>query len=234
MSKYISKSDIKSIGSRIVSEYLNIINADIYNLESIDPSRVLTEYLGLDVEYRHLSRTGSILGLTSFEEIGVEVLDNDTEDMFFLDGKTVLIEKELTTDYKQRGRCNFTIMHEGCHQILKMLYPDYYGTDVKERRILYYRESDKFQCREEWQANALASEILMPEELVIRNMERVGLSRNLDIINSVWRKREYGKFVCVADKLGVSKKALAIRMKQLGIVNEEYLANPYAITNIYM
>lgn len=77
-------------------------------------------------------------------------------------------------------------------------------------------------------------EILMPEELVIRNMERVGLNRNLDIINSVWRKREYGKFACVANKLGVSKKALAIRMKQLGIVNEEYLANPYAITNIYM
>ena len=60
------------------------------------------------------------------------------------------------------------------------------------------------------------------------------MSHNLDIINRVWRKREYGKFVCMADKLGVSKKALAIRMKQLGMVKEEYLANPYAITNIYM
>lgn len=157
MSMYLSKSDIKNIGSKAVSEYLKIINEDIQGVERIDPYKVLTEYLGLDVEYRHLSRNGSILGLTSFEEIGVEVLDNDTEDMFFLDGKTVLIEKELTTDYKQRGRCNFTIMHEGCHQILKKLYPDYYGSDVKERRVLYYRESDKFQCREEWQANALAS-----------------------------------------------------------------------------
>lgn len=234
MSKYLSKSDIKNIGSKVVLEYLKIINEDIHAVERIDPARVLTEYLGLDIEYRHLSRNGSILGLTSFEEIGVEVLDDGTEDMFFLDGKTVLIEKELATDNKQRGRCNFTIMHEGCHQILKNLYPDYYGPDVKGRRVLYYRESDKFQSREEWQANALASEILMPEELVIRNMDRVGLSHNLDIINRVWRKREYGKFVCMADKLGVSKKALAIRMKQLGMVKAEYLANPYAITNIYM
>lgn len=37
----------------------------------------------------------------------------------------------------------------------------------------------------------------------------------------------------LADFLGCSKKALAIRMKQLGLLKKEYLDNPFDIINIY-
>ena len=45
--------------------------------------------------------------------------------------------------------------------------------------------------------------------------------------------RIYKRFEALADFLGCSKKALAIRMKQLGLLKKEYLDNPFDIINIY-
>lgn len=76
----------------------------------------MEKVLGLNVEYQHLSYDGSILGMTSFTEMGVQVFeDDDNEAFFFLDGKTVLVEKDLNFDSKLKGRKNFTLMHEGSH-----------------------------------------------------------------------------------------------------------------------
>ena len=72
----------------------------------------MEKVLGLNVEYQHLSYDGSILGMTSFTEMGVQVFeDDDNEAFFFLDGKTVLVEKDLNFDSKLKGRKNFTLMH---------------------------------------------------------------------------------------------------------------------------
>ena len=38
----------------------------------------------------------------------------------------------------------------------------------------------------------------------------------------------------MADEMGVSKQALAIRLKNLGLLDREYLKNPYEMLNIYM
>ena len=50
------------------------------------------------------------------------------------------------------------------------------------------------------------------------------------------RKREKGKtdeaFSQIADKMGVSKTALAIRMKQLDLVDRNDLNNPYSLIDI--
>ena len=100
----------------------------------IDPELLLEKVLGLNVEYQHLSYDGSILGMTSFTEMGVQVFeDDDNEAFFFLDGKTVLVEKDLNFDSKLKGRKNFTLMHEGSHQIFKMLFPNDYGVTQKLR-----------------------------------------------------------------------------------------------------
>ena len=55
----------------------------------------LTRLLGLTIDHRHLSEDGLTLGLTSYEEVGVEVFGNEQEEMYFLDGSTVLIEENL-------------------------------------------------------------------------------------------------------------------------------------------
>lgn len=101
-------------------ELPDVRNTKIYR---IDPELLLEKVLGLTVEYQHLSYDGSILGMTSFTELGVQVLeDDDNEAFFFLDGKTVLVEKDLAFDNKLRGRKNFTLMHEG-NYIVRRLDP---------------------------------------------------------------------------------------------------------------
>jgi hypothetical protein len=51
------------------------------------------------------------------------------------------------------------------------------------------------------------------------------LNRTTDI-------RTYEKFSALAEFLGTSKSALAIRMKQLNLLDKEYLDNPFAILDI--
>ena len=37
------------------------------------------------------------------------------------------------------GRCNFSLAHEGSHQILKMLYPQDYDANPQIQKIHYYQ-----------------------------------------------------------------------------------------------
>ncbi len=142
--KHLSRFDIKAIAGKYVQAYMalpDVRNTQIYR---IDPELLLEKVLGLNVEYQHLSYDGSILGMTSFTEMGVQVFeDNDSEAFFFLDGKTVLVEKELNFDSKLKGRKNFTLMHEGSHQIFKMLFPNDYGI-----RIFDFNQIQKFKFKE--------------------------------------------------------------------------------------
>mgnify|MGYP006921109545 FL=1 len=137
--KHLSRFDIEAIAVKYVQAYMalpDVRNTQIYR---IDPELLLEKVLGLNVEYQHLSYDGSILGMTSFTEMGVQVFeDDDNEAFFFLDGKTVLVEKDLNFDSKLKGRKNFTLMHEGSHQIFKMLFPNDYGVTQKSAGVHYY------------------------------------------------------------------------------------------------
>ena len=139
--KHLSRFDIEAIADKYVQAYMalpDVRNTQIYR---IDPELLLEKVLGLNVEYQHLSYDGSILGMTSFTEMGVQVFEeDDNEAFFFLDGKTVLVEKDLNFDSKLKGRKNFTLMHEGSHQIFKMLFPNDYGVTQKSAEYIITRQ----------------------------------------------------------------------------------------------
>ena len=147
--KHLSRFDIEAIAVKYVQAYMalpDVRNTQIYR---IDPELLLEKVLGLNVEYQHLSYDGSILGMTSFTEMGVQVFeDDDNEAFFFLDGKTVLVEK-------------------------------------------------------------------------------------IECLNKIYFPGVYKRFDALADFLGCSKKALAIRMKQLGLLKKEYLDNPFDLVTVY-
>lgn len=44
--------------------------------------------------------------------------------------------------------------------------------------------------------------------------------------------REYACFCEMAAHMGVSRQALAIRLKQLGLLEQDYLKDPYALVNV--
>lgn len=233
--KHLSRFDIEAIADKYVQAYMalpDVRNTQIYR---IDPELLLEKVLGLNVEYQHLSYDGSILGMTSFTEMGVQVFeDDDNEAFFFLDGKTVLVEKDLNFDSKLKGRKNFTLMHEGSHQIFKMLFPNDYGVTQKSAGVHYYKANSErnkpISDWEEWQANTLGAAILLPENLIKQGMYLFSLGEKIECLNKIYYPSVYKRFDALADFLGCSKKALAIRMKQLGLLKKEYEYHGYTGT----
>ena len=233
MARYLSYNDLDAIADRVFRAYKKLPEVQVAGqVLYVDPHLLLKALLGLTIEFRHLSQDGTTLGITSYDEVGVEICD-ENEDLFFFDGRTVLIEKDLLAD-DQTGRRNFTIVHEGSHHILKMLFPKDYAGGANARRVLRYRDTRGSRTREEWQVDRLTSSILMPRELVEQAMYFTGQNGRIDMLNAVWRRAEYERFCNMCYLLGVSKQALSIRMMRLGLLGEEHLRHPNEILDIVM
>lgn len=231
----LSRKDIEGIAARVIAAYKNMPVNEGKVLNKVDPELLVHGLLGLNIEYKHLSLDGSILGLTSFGDLGIQVYDDDADDIYFLDSQTVLIERDLRENAEKHGRCNFTIMHEGSHQIYKMLFPRDYGIRYRTE-VHYYRmnetKSKQITNWEEWQANTLASELILPRECVERSLFLFGFDERIHMLNRIYAPTQYERFKDMAIFLGVSKKALAIRLKQLGLLENDYYDDPFSLIDV--
>lgn len=236
--RVLSAKDIEGIAEQVFALYKQLPEIKDKTVYRMEPELLLNKLLGLDVKYFHMSLDASVLGLTSYKYIEL-FFDNGLDDNHCtLDGKTVLIEKDLLDNEKEEGRKNFTIMHEGAHHLLKIIFPNDYGVETVAPTVHYHR-ADKSNSKpitdwEEWQADTLAAALLMPKEIIYRGMHLVGLPEKIKMLSRICPGKDYKKFCTLADFLGVSKKALAIRLKQLGVVEKEYLGNPYGAIDIEM
>lgn len=233
---YLSREKIEGIAARVVDAYWRL-NSQAGAEKRICPEILAQKLLGLKVEYRTLSRNGSILGMTAFENVGVRVYEDNSPGYYFLDGHTILLESSLAGEKANPGRRNFTLMHETCHQIFRMLFPAEYMPPAQCRKVCCYTSS-MYGYRikpinwEEWRVNTLAASILMPKDLLIEQMHTAGLGNNLRLLNKIFAPKEYEKFAAVAEAMGVSKSALAIRMKQLHLLDRDDLKDPYALVRV--
>lgn len=228
-----SRRDLENMSRKLLSQYLRRSQAQH---DRIDPEDFAKTMFGIEYEFRKLSTTGEVLGMTSFDDFGVEVWDAEgSPEWFCLDRYTALIDLCLKED-GQEGRRHFTMMHEAAHQILRIFFPSEYGVQYRTMPVRYYLAAPmrgRVTDWEEWQANVLASSLLLPRELILKHMDRLGL-KPIRILNKRYAIREYELFSSMAETLGVSRQALAIRMKQLGLLEREYLRNPDDLLNVYM
>lgn len=226
---YLKKSAMEEIAERVLAAYWLLPEAEAETATRVVPELLAQEIIGLSIEYWHLSPDMSVLGQTSCQPGFVEAADGYGElKSVFLTGSKILIEQDLKTDPSQFGRHNFTVMHETCHQIYKILFPQAYLQNM----LHFCRATSPKGDWEEWRTNYLASAILMPKTLILRNMEAVGLGSSMPRLNRVFNAADYDKFCEVANRLGVSKTALSIRMVELGLLKENYLHDPLALPRI--
>ena len=177
--------------------------------------------------------------MTAFSPVGVRVYENGKPTQFPLDGRTILIESALADSGTNPGRLHFTLVHEACHQILRMLFPKEYTAGAACRHIYCYRAAAvQYGAKpvdwEEWRVNMLAAAILMPSALLAAQMHTAGLPPKLRMLNRVFAPKEYQAFTTIAEIMGVSKSALAIRMRQLGLIGRDDLKDPYALVRVEM
>lgn len=233
---YLKLSDIEHIAQSVITEYKKLPSVSEDPVNRVQPEVLIHELLGLKMEYHQLSRSGCILGVTACEKVGVKIFDKpQNPEYYFLDGKTVLIDTCLIADGANVGRLHFTQIHEASHQIFRLLFPKEYMAGGARRRKLHYCTPPSYHYNdywEEWRTNILTSDILMPIDMLMENMEVFGIGGGIRMLNKVFAPDDYEKFSKVAELMGVSKRALAIRLKRLGLLAKDYLQNPYALIEV--
>ncbi len=215
----LSRRDLERMSFSLLTDYSKKAGKSI---ERISPEIMAGKVLGLSVNYAHLSKEKNILGLTSFSEVDVEVFDENYESVWnILDGKSILVESDLAV-YWKTGVRNFTIMHECAHHILKRKYPETYGI---KRRVHAYEPAVRRPILDwdEWQADVLASYLLMPLPLVYKGMESFDMKGSMENLDYKQKQIEKYKFGDLCDRLGCSPKALSIRFNQMGLDGDSYL-----------
>ena len=233
MARYLSRADLSRIAGKYIDQYYTRFGISKDAPEPIDPERLASAVLGLNVKMLPLCSDGSVLGLTVFQRCGFTVtLGDGTKLVEVFMPKDVVIDSALAAD-SCTGCRNFTIAHEAAHHILADLFPNDYGKAVKCRGHIAYRERNGQPSWEEWQANTLGAAILLPENLIKQGMYLFSLGEKIECLNKIYFPGVYKRFDALADFLGCSKKALAIRMKQLGLLKKEYLDNPFDLVTVY-
>ncbi len=219
----LSYQEINDVAQEIVNRYRKLKEHPCIN---VNIEELLEQLYGFKIRFYGLSKDNSILGVYSPVPISLAVYSNDKLILVDLDGKTALIDESLLQ--KNIGRKNFTVAHEGAHYILSHLTQ---SMDVFHRYTINHKNS--IECSE-WQANVLASCILMPEDSVRYLFWKFYCEEHIKKI-SPFRKEIFAPFEAMASFLGVSKTALSIRLKQLKLVDEINLTESISVTkeNIY-
>lgn len=222
---YLSRENLEHFSACILYDFVNSEYPNGHLCYSIDPSR-LAQHYGYSILYVTITRDGSILGQTSISEMWTEIIDADGNNiLFYLDGKTILIDKRLANDPRCYGRLNFTIAHELAHQFINRTFPEVYGS--QSRVICDYRRSTKphkeISDWREWQADALAAALLLPKEAIDEAMFFFGLGQKIKVLSKKYSENKYNRFCEMAEFFQVSKTTLAYRMEQLGLLERNYL-----------
>ena len=236
--RYLSRTDLARVAQPVLREYWRLPEAQEHPWY-VDPALLAKEVLGLTVRYRHLPEDGELLGLTSYGEAEVFLPDSEFCGPCVLDGKTVLLEYELLYAPSGPGRLHFTVAHECSHHILYRLYPEDYGDAFSSRRALPYWNRPLHARRGsrdtvEWQMDVLASELLMPEELVRRNLSLAGFPDGIEVLNPVWRRKDFARFDGLCRLMQVSKQAMAYRLERLGLLRNNQMDCPMSMLDIMM
>ena len=221
MARYLSRADLSRIAGKYIDQYYTRFGISKDAPEPIDPERLASAVLGLNVKMLPLCSDGSVLGLTIFQRCGFTVtLGDGTKLVEIFMPKDVVIDSALAAD-RCTGCRNFTIAHEAAHQILADLFPNDYGKAVKCRGHIAYRERNGQPSWEEWQANTLAAELLMPTFLVNAEIERAALCMPNGILYKSASDPNYEKILEMAARMGVSWSAIRIRLQQMQVIKDK-------------
>lgn len=203
---YLTCNDIELIAKGITDKYYKMHP----NALRIDIELMIEEQYNIDAEFYTLSNDYSILGISTPYEMIIEVSDDGNPLLFMIDKNTILIEKALK-DSKCFGRLQFTIAHEAAHQIIN----DFSSCG---RKHVYYRNRNNKDWNE-WQADTLASCLLLPKDKVFDMFTQM-FPKGPILYYSPLNPKLYHPLQIMAFMFGVSMQALVIRLHRLGLIEK--------------
>ncbi len=199
----------------------------LHKTKPIDVYAVIEKCLDVPYDWKYLTPDQSILGATAFSG---GVLWVWPESKYYegllpyqieVEPGTILIDTTLT-EQDNRGRENFTVMHEVFHQVLHKkcfrTMPKNYIHPTASRTIDgQIRYSSYALAMIEKQANACAAAFLMPAELTKNTYKQLYRTAGINRYNHSF---VYNTIKEMAEEFSVSQQAMSIRLQNLGLIDE--------------
>jgi hypothetical protein len=220
----LSRMDVEVLGEALARDFQPSV---AWGGEPLQAERFAADYLKLNVEYQWLSNNGCYLGAAVLGENQSVVLYDPEADQPFCRAYpmgTVLIDASLQA-LSRDAVMRFTLLHECAHQLLHRPYFRKNPSGMALRSAAPLRASGGPSGawgdleRMEWQANALASCLLMPMGAVRAAIRDAGLEERFrghirrGLIESIALSMAAAE---LAPVFRVSERAAQSRLKSLG------------------
>lgn len=226
----LSANDLEKFGDALISDFCPEV---ISKPQAVDIKAFSELYMGFKQDFQYLSHSGFIMGMMVYDDtdfIPVYNPQKNEAEYIHADKDTVIIDSMLL-EKNQEHRYRFTLAHEAAgHGVL--------------HRSLFEKRNDNvvslgsahnwLQCTNktvqaeksaagkkssidwmEWQANSLASAVLMPRLSVGNALKKIDTFKFCDL-----------EFACCAvsyitQVFNVSEQAALIRLQKLGYITSE-------------
>jgi Zn-dependent peptidase ImmA (M78 family) len=215
--RWLPRESIARRASEVLQDYEQVVAHPVH--PPIPVEDIIERCLGLNL---------------SFEDLETRLGMGDVLGAIFVEFKEITIDKKLLED-KSEGRMIFTCAHEAGHWVLHRHFVEQAARKGAKGYGIICRKRDA-RLPEEWQADYFASCLLMPEQKVVGAFSQVWGGKEM-VLDNV-RSRLGGTSVCVdpcvenwpliADAVrdagrfsNVSKEAMIIRLKELGLVRNK-------------
>lgn len=216
-----SKSQLEEFADKLNKDF------DSERLKKAKPIDVydVVDFVRADIDWKNISTDRSILGATIFGDCIMPVFEKKNDDWvkkyIKVSAGTIIIDSKVEED-ANKGRRNFTVMHEVFHFLYhKKSFTD---TSVGLKSLL---EKEIFRCYEEkkrgmtpleileWQANYMAAAFLIPKSALKNELNIKEEVETRDIDNLKLDKEEIRD---LATKFSVSCETMLYRLKGLKII----------------
>jgi len=216
----LSYNDVENIAIAELYRFMSPA-IDVKGIRPILIGTFAASYLKLHIKYTRLSDFERVLGITTYADTDIVLNRYCRKETIYVPEKTILLDERLSPPNvwnkyddmaKQR---QFTIAHECAHQILYRRMPEdeRKAFDKKySKRTMTIQEMITVEDWLEWQANALASALIMPKKYI----DLLLGNRQLLLFGNRMNKSDNLIFRNIGNRLGVSKTALILRLKKLG------------------
>lgn len=196
----------------------------------IDVYAVIEKCLGVEYDWKYITPDQSILGATAFNAGYIWVWpepcyrEGMRPEKAYLSKGCILIDATLT-EGENRGRENFTVMHEVFHQVLhkncfRRERPDYIHSTTQgalngKRRLITSLDFI------EYQANTCAAAFLMPQAVVRDEFKK--RSSYLGTMYPLPCDYMVESIICdMASEFSVSKQAMRYRLNALKLITFDF------------
>jgi hypothetical protein len=183
-----------------------------------DIERFAHNYLGLNIEYKKLSDTGDVLGLTAYGGMELVLDFSGSPVCVTVPDDTVMLDDKLMTPQSLHRR-RFTIAHECAHQILARIEERKTGHSFRKAlvsgRKYSFRDLHSVDDWGEWQANSLAAALLIPKSALTMELNEWDKPFKPVLYGYWFSRNDYRQMKNLGDSFCVSMSAMKKRLSDL-------------------